>query len=521
MSDRSAIFYYVASIQEGKNAEPVDLTRRVESFVFVDREAGKDKLSLTVDNHDLANFDDPLFETGSKLQVAWGNGITVAPPRDMVIKKVTGGRTLTVECETKEGSKMDTVKKRRLFASVSRSDVARKIAKETGFNDPDIEETPEVFAEISQGNLTDGQFLRKLAHLEGFEFFIDWEGMHWHRRRVGQAPVREYTYFSDPQGGEIIDFNIENDVTRRPAKVTVKSRDPITKETICATASNSEDADRDVMQGFTATVDGESGFLTLKKEIVEETTVASNVDTQADADREAKGKFRKASQGAVKMTLTVRSDPALVAKTIIRISNMGQRISGLYYVKEVTHALSASAGYDMSIKLLTDGFQKSGKKKGAGTGFVDSSASLVSLADELLAAIEADFTAEISGETGLVEGGSSKEAQVVKAARKLAGTLKTFAKLSGDQLRIEARIGAKAFRRLCSSALGANLFRVSAFANEAAAALDRIASGPSEIEAQGKKNTKSKAESTVTPVPGVDTDGNSVTTFVATGGRTK
>lgn len=517
MADRGAPWYYVARLSEDGTADPIDLTRRVEQFDYTDREGGMDKLQLTVDNKDLANFDDPVFETGASLRVAWGNGASTAPPRDMVIRKVTGGRALTVTAVGKAAAAMDTEKKRRCFANVTRSDVARQIAREHGFVDPDIEDTPETFDEIAQGNLSDGQLLRKLAHLEGFEFYVDWQGLHWHRRRVGQAPVRDYVYFTDPRGGDIVDFDIENDVTRRPGKVTVKGRDPLAKADVEASASNSEDKDRDVMQGVTATLDGEEAKLTFKKEVAHETTVASNVQSQEDGERAAKGKFRKSAQGAVKMSLEMRSDPTLVAKTVITLHGMGKRISGKYYVREVTHSLSAGSGYSMSVKTITDGFQSNSKGKGDNE---DPGTAVTAAVADLEAALEEDYRSEVEGESGQLTADFGRIEAVSSRVRQMIAALATLGSLQGDALRSRAVALGSLLLKLASAANSAKMPATAKSAAAAASLMKRIAEGPAEVEAQGKKNNKTTNDSSVTAVNSVDADGNEVTTYVDTGGRT-
>jgi phage protein D len=518
MGERVALFYYVALVNTDDDTDVVDLTRRVEGFEAIDREAGMDRLKLTVDNRDLANFDDPVFEQGAKLRVSWGNGRSSAPLRDMVVKKVTGGRTLTVSCVSKAGAVLDTVKKRRCFFAVTRSDVVRQLAQENGFVEPDVEDTEEVFTELSQGNLSDGQLARKLAELEGFEFYIDWQGFHWHRRRVGQAPVRDYRYFIDEQGGDIIDFDVTNDVTRRPGRVTVKSRDPLAKTDIEANASNSEDKDRDVLQENTGTIDGESGALTLQPEIVHEQTVASNVETQQDAEREAKGKYRKAAQGVVKMTLQMRGDPSLVAKTVIKLNGFGKRLSGKYYVKEVTHSLSAAGGYSMSVKVITDGFQRKGKGKGAGDGD-EATAILSSLGEQLEAALGEDFATDVAGETGALLTSPDQIGGVTAMGKLLVQELAEVSKLQGDDLRKGAVTTGRRALRLASAARTAKMPNTAASAKEIASTLIRIAEGPAEVKAQGKLNTQDVSTSDVTAVDSVDSEGNPVTTYVNTGGR--
>jgi len=523
MFDRAAIFYYVARVVGRGEPEPVDLTDRVISFQFTDREGGVDKLSLTVDNKDLSNFDDPVFEFGAKLRIAWGNGRGPSPLQDMVIRKVTGGRQLRVEAVTKQGALLDTLKRRRRFESVRRSDVVRTIAKENGFLEPDIEETVEIFDSIAQSNLTDGQLLRKLAVLEGFEFYVDAFGLHWHRRRVGQAPIRRYIYFTDPEGGDIIDFSVENDVTRRPGKVTVKSRDPIAKTDIEASASNSEDKSRDVLAEYTGTIDGESGdFVVDKAEVAQETTVASNVQTQEDAVAEAKGKYRRTAQRAVKLNLQLRGDPTLQAKTVIEVVGLGKRISGKYYVREVDHTLDASGGYTMNVKCITDGFQGGrGKGKGSFSEKEEAFASLAQLAEELRQAAAQDVQEAfgvIDGETGQFEVTGRGEG-ILRTANSLADAIDSLAiRQGGDLTRAAAALGEGA-QRLSSIAGASGATNTAGQASIASATLFRIAEAPQEVEALGNKNTKELNESPVRPVKTLDTDGREVTVYENTGGR--
>jgi phage protein D len=518
MSERAAVFYYVAKLGAGGESDPVDLTDRVRTFTFTDREGGLDRLQLTVDNKDLSNFDDPLFEYGVKLRVAFGNGQSSSPLRDMVIRKVTGGRELTINAVTKDGARLDTVKKRRRFENVRRSDVIAQLARENGFATPDIEESPEIFDSIAQGNLTDGQLMRKLADLEGFEFFIDAFGLHWHRRRVDQAPIREYIYFTDPAGGEILDFNIENDITRRPGKVSVCSRDPITKEKIQASASNDEDKDRDTMAGYALTITEEDASLIAEKEeVVHETTVASNVQTQEDADRAAKAAYRKSQQRAVKLSLKLRGDPSLVAKTVVEVKGLGNRISGKYYVREVVHSLDATGGYDMDVKTITDGFQGGRGKGGSPSG--DGAASLTAAATALKEAAYNVLAIGIDDESGAVTGDLAKLEAISNRALGAASALELLSKQSGDELAKNAARAAKLLQSLASAAKKSKAVDVAIAAANAAAVCQRIAEAPADIKAKGKQNTKDVNDSAVRPVDTVDADGREVKRYQNTGGR--
>ena len=354
-----APWYLIALVPEGGKATPIDLTSRVKTCNFDDNERKTDKLKLTVDNFDLSNFDDPLWRTGALLQFTFGNGVSTSPTREVVVRKVTGGRVLQVEANDR-AVELDTVKKRRAFEHMTRSEVVRQIADEAGFKDADIQDTDESFEVLNQGNLTDAQYMRKLAHLEGFQFFVDFDGLHWHRRRVGQAPIRTLTYYAANPGasGDILDFNVENDITRKPGRVRVAARDPLEQKDIVSEADNEADSSRDVLQEFIGVIDPESGELTQQARTATEHTVASNVQTQADADVAAKARYRLATQRAVKMTLKIRGAPDLLAKSVIAVDGLGARLSGKYYVRSVSHPLSGSSAYVSTLKVITDGFQR-------------------------------------------------------------------------------------------------------------------------------------------------------------------
>lgn len=525
MSDRTALFYYVARVNDDGSSEPLDLTQRVKVFSYNDREGGMDKLTLTVDNFDLSNFDDPVFEQGAKLRVAWGNGKSMSPLRDMVVRKVVGGRELSVTAVTRDASKLDTVKKRRVFENTTRSDVVEQVAKENGFiiGATLVDKTPIVYDAICQGNLTDGEFLRKLASLEGFEFFVDHTGVNWKRRRVEQAPIRVFTYYTDPEGGEILDFNIENDVTRRPGKITVKARDPLTKEDISVEVSNTNYPDRPVLSDLTATIDGETGEVTGQREIVHEvTTLGAAPQSAADAEVQAKAAFRAATQGVVKMTLTLRGDPSFVAKSVVEVRGMGKRLSGKYYVKEVTHTLDSQGGYGMVAKLITDGFQNGGGRGASGGGADaggDPSATLVSVADALEFAASGEISLGIDGETGALQGDIAKQEAVVRTASALADALRALSTQQGDQLARNAVRAVGALQKLASNARAVKMRDTTVAATNAAARLNAIIAAAQTPANAGVKNTKTLNDSDVRPVRTLDEDGEEVTRYERTGGR--
>ena len=98
---RTEPVFYVKVAPEGGGTERVDLSEKVLSFQFDDSDKKADKLVLTVDNWDLSNFDDPVWRKGNILEVAWGYPGEMAPAREVVIQKVTGFQTLSIEGHAK------------------------------------------------------------------------------------------------------------------------------------------------------------------------------------------------------------------------------------------------------------------------------------------------------------------------------------------------------------------------------------------------------------------------------------
>lgn len=356
--ERTEPVFYVKVEPEGAASERVDLSNRVLSFIFEDAERKADKLRLTVDNWDLSNFDDPIWKKGNLLEVAWGYPGHMAPARQCVIQKVTGFQTLTIEALSK-AILMHKVARCRVFENKKRSEVATLIAQENGYNGPsaDIEDSGEVLTAITQARQTDAQFMKRLAEKEGFEFYIDFDGFHFHQRRLGQRPVRELHWYTAPEIGEVLSINIENDVTAKAGAVTLRGRDPLTRKDMNAKGSNAE-TKRESLATTIEVVDPETGTTHLEKRNASEDVRPVAHASEQGAKREADARFRRAQHTTVELSATVVGDPSLLAKTVVQISGIGQRLSGKYYVKEARHKIDSS-GYTVELKATSDGHSQS------------------------------------------------------------------------------------------------------------------------------------------------------------------
>jgi phage protein D len=333
---------------------PVDLSGRIVSFTFEDAESKADKVSLTLDNFDLSFFDRPELLGGALLEVSWGYPGNMAPPRRVLVKKLKGFTTLTIEGQALSMQMHQKVQTRG-WQNVKRSDVVRQIAAEYGYEGASvvIDDTSEVFDVINQCAETDAWFLRRLAAREHFSFWLDDTGFHWHLRKQGTPPTHVFTWYTDPDQGEVISIDVESDLVKRAGGVTVKARDPAGKATTQASA-NKDSAKRETLGTEVKVVDGEDGsFSALLKRLATDTARPSAAATQSRAQREADARFVRSERETFKLSMQVVGDPTLRAKQIVELRNLSAMLSGKYHVNEVKHTISGS-GYVCDLKLTRD-----------------------------------------------------------------------------------------------------------------------------------------------------------------------
>lgn len=370
---REAPTLFVNIVPKGAEAERLSVSDRVVSIEYTDSEKKADKAVLKVDNFTLAQFDEPLFIEGGIMELSWGYQGNLAPTREVVIKKVKGSAQLSIEGNSKSVL-LHKERKCRTFENMSYVEIVVQIAEEHGFIDTKfIGITPSAKVKevlnmkrdiVSQARMTDAEFLRHLANKLGFEFYVDFDGLHFNPRNIGQKPMRLFTYYTDPGQGDIIrPPEIEVDTTGKKGKVRSKGRDPMNKSDIDATADNdSESADREVNADTQTVISIEGGSTVISQEnVATSDDQPTSEDNQADAQATASGQYRRSQENSVTLKLETVGDPLVLAKSIIEVQGIGKTYSGNYYVSEAKHKISTS-GYTMSLMC-----KRTGKTSGTGT----------------------------------------------------------------------------------------------------------------------------------------------------------
>jgi phage protein D len=340
---------------EGGKAEPIDLSDRVISFTYQDSEKKADKLTMTVDNFTGEAWDEATFKKGNIIRIRWGYPGYMTPEREVVITGAKGGQIMTVEAKAKSVL-MHRKTVCETYEDALPHEVVEVIADRNGFG-ADARRVQAVDVPrsiINQPNISDARMLSRLAHKYGFEFFIDFDGLHWHERDLAQSPKREFRWYNGEitNRSAIIDYNVENDLTAKPAKTTYRGINPKTKKPYGETGSNAE-TQRTTVGEVVEVLDFETGEWKQETRSASEEEKPSAEDSAQKAKKRADGRFRKVSQRSVHLTLVVIGDPLLLAKTLVFVTGIAKRLTGRYYVKEVTHAIAN--GYQMTLKLISDG----------------------------------------------------------------------------------------------------------------------------------------------------------------------
>lgn len=356
LKDRSApgVRITLLANERAPSGEPLQLDGRIIGFTYEDSEKQADQVSIQLDNYDLALFDRDELTGGATLEVSWGYPGNMAPPRRVVVKKLKGFQTLTIEGQA-TSVLMNREAKTRSWTNKSRSDVAKEIAAEQGYQGDfvDVEDTSEVLDTISQTAETDARFLRRLAAREEFQYFVDDGGFYWRSRNQARAPSHVLTWFSDPGRGDIIALNVESDLARRVGRVEVRGRDPLAKSTIESSATSST-VERATLSDVLEVVDPVTGTSTLQQRNATTSVQPTSAPTTAAAGRESSARFRRAERETVKLSMQVVGDPTLRAKEVVEVRGISALLSGKYYVTEAKHVVSSS-GYVVELKLTRDG----------------------------------------------------------------------------------------------------------------------------------------------------------------------
>lgn len=297
-----------------------------------------DELDLTT--QEFKWLDHPLFNVGNMIVIKMGYGNDL---HDMWMGKITSlepsffsGETPTLIVRGHDPS-YDFLKKstpEKPFVDMRYSDIVKYIVSNTPL-DPVIHKTEKYETFIRKRNdETYYVFLEKLANKVGYQLKIENRTLYFTRYEDDSDAILTLELRKD-----IISFNASIKTTGLITEVEVRGHNPIDpSKPIVGTARAGEERSHESGKKTGSQV-AEEHYGTVKKVIS-----SSVVNSEEQARMMAKSILSKASDGLIEGDVNCIGIPEIRAGVNIMIEKIGERFSGKYYVKSVTHTINNS-GY--------------------------------------------------------------------------------------------------------------------------------------------------------------------------------
>lgn len=212
------------------------------------------------------------------------------------------------------------------------SDVANQIAREAGLQ-AQVDATTEVYDHIFQHNQTHMDFLTERARRIGYEFFVVDNTLHF-RQATPNGDALELEW-----GNQLRSFRPRLTLVEQVDEVIVKGWDPKNRQAITGQANGGQ-AEPDIGQSQSGAQLASDAFDSARRVVV-----GRSVKSQAEADTLAQAVLDEISGAYIEAEGICYGQPGLRAGGVVRLSALGRRFSGTYFVTEATHYYRADGGY--------------------------------------------------------------------------------------------------------------------------------------------------------------------------------
>jgi phage protein D len=304
---------------------------------------GPDTFDLTInmlnsENQQLKWIDDDYFKPGNKIEIKMGY---VDNFETMIIGEVTAlhPKYFNNEAALFSVQGFDKLhrfrrgRKTRSFLQIKDSQIAEQIAQDVGLT-PEVEDTEIVHDYVMQNNLSDIDFLLERAMRIRYEVLLQGQKLIFRKAANHTGKTVSLEYMKDLKY-----FYPRLSTVQQVSKVEVRGWNQTTKEAILGVASSGVE---------TTKMDGsEIGPEIAESAFGKTTTSVVNipVDSQAEAEQIAKAKFNDISIELISGEGEAVGNMAIRAGSIIELKGLGDRFSGLYYIRRSEHCLTPQTGY--------------------------------------------------------------------------------------------------------------------------------------------------------------------------------
>lgn len=289
-------------------------------------------------------IDDPLFTPGKAItiQIGYGNNLpTLIMGKIEQINpnlSVSGLSTISIEGYDLSYDFLKKPSKQRSFTEVTDSETVQTLSAEMKLAatvDPTEERRGKV---VKKGETSYFLFLTELAQRNDYEFFVGGKNLYFINPKDDRKEL-----FALEWGKNLVSFNPRFSTAGLVTAVTVRGWDPKTKQPIVGRATAGDERVQESGRKKGSQVARELGA-----EVIRE--LSRPVFSAAEATKIAKSELNKASDRLIEGSVSSIGIPELRAGITLKLDKLGQRFSGKYRVKQVTHTVDAS-GYKTTLEV--------------------------------------------------------------------------------------------------------------------------------------------------------------------------
>jgi len=293
-------------------------------------------------------LDDPSISPGTEVGIIFG--YASKPGKQSLIKGrikginsgfvTTGPSTLTLEGYDYSHDMQKKNEQKLSYKKMTYSEVVKEIATDNNLIPTKIDDTKIKQDDIQRKhNEKDYDFVKRLANQLGFEFFVRGDGLYFREPKDKDKGNVTFKLHNN-----LLSFSPRMSTANLTNEVRLHAYNKEKKEPITGTANINEIKSsvgiRDLDQ-IMAKSNSNNVQIRLEGKVVKD---------EKEAKAIAMAELKKRNQTLIEGTLECIGDPQLRPGMTVNIEKVGERFSGVYYVKSAKHSINES-GYKTTLEV--------------------------------------------------------------------------------------------------------------------------------------------------------------------------
>ncbi len=340
-----------------KNDDYKIMGEKLESFRYEENDEADDLLTFVISDPYLKLGDHRLIQERNEIKIRWGYPGYLSKERTLILKEpeYDYGENASITVNAFDpGSKLHGRSEQKTWNNIRYSQIAEDIAEKHQLK-TDIEQTEQIKTTVPQQNLSDFDFLKKIAASQvNYEFYIENNVLHFHKKRKNQVPDFEVQYFGSKEN-YLKSFRVMSNTQRTKAEgteVTAVGFDQFSRQSIFHKANNQNKEGLSLDKKTLMVNQNKNDTLFNRSETghfsVSPHDNYTNIKNEAEFLREQKEDYQTEGE------LIIVGYPYLVAKKTIKMSGgIADKHRGLWYIKQVISEINTS-GYITGALLQRD-----------------------------------------------------------------------------------------------------------------------------------------------------------------------